>query len=93
MTRIEALLALYRLALQPPEQDHDAEFHRWLAERQALIERLQRASPAAHPAIERVLGAVIAHADGPTGDRLARWKGRVGALLQRARLGARSRGC
>lgn len=92
MTRLEALLDLYRLALQAPVAEHPEVLRAWLAERQRLLDLLSTpaqpttpaspAPPATPTTVERALVAVVLHADQATHERLLRWRNRLGQHLR-----------
>jgi hypothetical protein len=85
MSRTEALVGLYRLALSPPSEGHVEPFAAWLRERQSLLD-LARAPGDPLPgdaAIVRALGALILHADAETQGRLFTRRRQLVVMLNR----------
>jgi hypothetical protein len=91
MTRIDHLVALYRLALQAPGTRSMGEFKRWLDARQVLV-NLMKTQVAQHPEIEKALAALIADADRPTYDSLLSLKREVALQMRYSRMDTRGYG-
>lgn len=86
MSRIDALVRLYRMALTPPPDDGTDRIAAWLTERQTLVERLRGAEPPPiERAIERALLSLILAADRGTYDRFVRKRRELAALMRRPR--------